>query len=267
MQTERNILYTQKVIRSGQMLEIYTYAVKQVKSLETNPRDIKGDAVTIISEEEKAERTEEYRRQSKKKFRRLIEANSNIHHEKDKFMTLTYAENMEDRQQALKDFRNFLKKARRKYGKFEYISVIEYQKRGAVHFHCFLFGFPFVPINDLPELTEVWGHGFLELKVVRNHFKLQNYLTKYFMKTFQEERSRNERRYFASKGLKRSQVFIFEKEIDFNEVGYALFDLDFDSYFVGQANYKKIRLYDNNAKKKMNELISSAGASTEAERR
>lgn len=50
-------------------------------------------------------------------------------------LTLTYRENMEDRERMARDFDVFVKRVRRAIGSFEYVCVFERQKRGALHAH------------------------------------------------------------------------------------------------------------------------------------
>jgi hypothetical protein len=50
-------------------------------------------------------------------------------------LTLTYRENMGDRERMARDFDVFVKRVRRAIGSFEYVCVFERQKRGALHAH------------------------------------------------------------------------------------------------------------------------------------
>ena len=240
---KNNKFYKQKVIKSGRMLEIYTYEQTQLKPNVIAPSSLDKSKKEVDKERE---RSNEYKNRAKQNFRRLVEGNSNIHPEKDKFLTLTFAENIQDREWALAEFRKFIYKARRKFKAFEYIAVIEHQERGAIHFHCFLFGFPYFPKRDLQKITKLWRHGRINIQAIKDHFKLTNYLMKYFLKTFDEHRNENERRYFASKGLKRPEQTVLDNFVDFDKLGHELFSVDFESPFTGKGNYKKIRLYNKN---------------------
>lgn len=64
------------------------------------------------------------------KVRRLIKA-KNL----DLMLTLTYRENVTDRETMLRDFDVFIKRVRRVVPGFEYLAVFERQKRGAWHAH------------------------------------------------------------------------------------------------------------------------------------
>lgn len=106
-----------------------------------------------------------------KKIRRLINTNF-CGAPNELFLTLTYAENMTDRERLYRDFDRFMKQLRYHYGSMGYIAVIEPQGRGAWHLHVLLRlngkDAAFLPHK---ELTAMWGHGFVwirRLKVVDN---------------------------------------------------------------------------------------------------
>ena len=87
--------------------------------------------------------------------------------EKIRWITLTYAENMTDTKRLYRDFETFWKRFKRRWGKAEYINVIEPQGRGAWHVHLIAIwqdDAPYVP-ND--ELRKCWGHGFVKVNAVR----------------------------------------------------------------------------------------------------
>lgn len=59
----------------------------------------------------------------------------------DHMMTLTYRENMVDRERAKADWRRFVQLVQRKYPNWAYVVVTERQERGALHFHAAVVGF------------------------------------------------------------------------------------------------------------------------------
>ncbi|MCD8312492.1 MAG: hypothetical protein LUD43_08410 [Firmicutes bacterium] len=87
--------------------------------------------------------------------------------EKWLWVTLTYAENMQDYKRLYPDLQKLIQKLRYHYGDMEYILVPEPQKRGAWHIHS-LFGFP----NKAPFIANdfmraLWGQGFVNVQAVR----------------------------------------------------------------------------------------------------
>lgn len=144
----------------------------------------------------------------------------------DRLFTLTYRENMTDREQAKRDFQKFLRLVRKgwKGGEgcpdWQYVAVMEQQGRGAYHIHCAVKGWQRVnflraawykalggtgketgeetpgAVNvTSPEKTR-WGKGWRQWKSA----KLAAYLLKYIAKTFAETTS-EKRRYWHSKGI------------------------------------------------------------------
>lgn len=99
------------------------------------------------------------------------------------FVTLTYADNMTDKDILYKDVDKFLKRLRYKYNaitSIDYINVVEPQNRGAWHCHILL------RFNDLEEvfisnedMFELWGHGFVTVKAIDKVDNVGAYLTAY----------------------------------------------------------------------------------------
>jgi hypothetical protein len=118
--------------------------------------------------------------QSLKRLRDLINTNV-IDTRYWKWITLTYAKNMQDTKQLYKDFEKFMKRVRYRFNKFniEYIIACEPQARGAWHIHLLL-GFdkiaPFIPNATIEEL---WGNGFTKTTQLDNIDNVGAYLTAY----------------------------------------------------------------------------------------
>jgi len=237
--------YQQKVIKSGRFVEIYEYEEPQV-ILEGNADKQEKSAMDIgfVNIDVLRDRQNEVSKRAKKNFRRLIEANAGLHKTTDKFLTLTFAENVTDRTFAVKEFSKFIYKLRRKYGEFEYIAVTEYQERGAIHFHCVLFNFPYIPVEELPQLQKVWGLGYIDLKAIKDTFRLTNYLSKYFTKTFEENKNPKEKRFFRSLGLRVPEEAKTMSVTDIDALGLSVFESVYHLQYVGNVRYKKIRLFD-----------------------
>lgn len=130
----------------------------------------------------------------------------------DRMVTLTYRENMLDRDRALKDWDAF----RRRLGKvkqFDYVAVIEEQDRGALHFHVAVRG-----KQSYQLLRSVWqrivgqddqGRQMGQVNVRDPHkfgfgskgaHKIASYIAKYCGKEM-NSRDLNQKRYFASRGI------------------------------------------------------------------
>lgn len=202
-----------KVIKSGHIIEIYAYDRSAGGSY--------GDEIALWNENEEilsreggrlaegeqgnVERQAEYQstvnQRARNKIRRLINANFD---ENSLFVTLTFAENVQDVAWANKQFQNFIKKMKRRQADFGYVAVIEFQKRGAVHYHmlCNL------KLEwDSPEQLksherhfgeEVWGHGFVDIGYKQTD-NAGAYLIKYMTKDNNDIRLKGKKRYFFPK--------------------------------------------------------------------
>lgn len=128
--------------------------------------------------------------QTIKRLRYLI--NNNFTGAKNElFLTLTYADNMQDTKKLYTDFKDFMKRLRYKYKgitSIDYLNVIEPQLRGAWHCHILL------RFNDLDkvfipnkELAKMWGHGFTKTLEIKESDNLGVYLTSYLTDLPMEE--------------------------------------------------------------------------------
>jgi len=106
----------------------------------------------------------------------MMYAQKNFNAEYDKFITLTFKENIKDLKQANREYKKFLQRLRYKTRKdFKYLAVIEFQKRGAVHYHM---------LSDLnyikkSEFAEIWGNGFVYINRIKHVDDLGAYLISY----------------------------------------------------------------------------------------
>ena len=64
---------------------------------------------------------------------------------------------MKDMDYANNEFKKFIKRVKYYYGDFKYLSVVEFQKRGAIHYHM-LNDFDYIKQK---ELGNIWGNGFV----------------------------------------------------------------------------------------------------------
>lgn len=135
----------------------------------------------------------------------------------DRLFTLTYRENVEDREKVKSDFKEFIRLARKRYPGLLYVSVLEKQERGALHLHFATKGY-----LSIEFLTACW-HKALGFKTVQHGeaspgsanvayrksrwgranpvwktAKLAGYITKYLGKTF-DETTTEKRRYWHAK--------------------------------------------------------------------
>lgn len=121
-----------------------------------------------------AERSPESVRASKANLRRLVYRLA-----PDRMLTLTYAENMADFDQAKRDFKLFKDSFAKRYPMCSFVAVPEQQQRGAWHWHVVLRGW-----FNIAQLRRWWPHGYARIdykkrKVRDDAAQLGVYLAKY----------------------------------------------------------------------------------------
>ena len=230
-------LYNRRLIRSGNVLELYEYGKPVMRGAVVHGSAFYGRAnAPYTSAETKQENRCKVGKRARQKVRRTINANPQL----NKFLTLTYAENMTDIDRSRKELDNFFKRLNRQFPRFAYVCVIEFQKRGAVHFHL-LCNLPFV---DVKALAEVWGHGFIKLNRIDNVDNVGAYVTKYMTKENMDERLIGYRSYSMSRGLNQPQEYTTEEEIEEAlaavENVKRVYTAEFESEYYGTIRYTQI---------------------------
>lgn len=145
----------------------------------------------------------------------------------DRLFTLTYRENIEDRELVKKNFKEFLRLVRSGIPGvcsgipgWQYVAVLERQDRGAYHIHCAVKGFQKIKIlracwykalGSRPDATGADTPGQIDVTSPRARWgatqrqwdtnKLASYISKYMHKTF-DENATEKKRYWTAKGLK-----------------------------------------------------------------
>ncbi|MDD4111120.1 MAG: hypothetical protein PHS54_06235 [Clostridia bacterium] len=185
----------------------------------------------------KAVRLDNYIR-TKSRIKRLAWSNSGSF---KTFITLTFADNIQDFNYANKCLDIFQKRFRRLFPSVMYLGVPEFQKRGAIHYH-FLCS-EYCPSADLSKL---WGQGFVKIKRITNNRNLGNYIVKYMTKElFTEKRYFMRKKFFYSKNLRKPIIItnsdlidkIFNSCYDKIKIIKKLFSVDFWVDFVGKVQY------------------------------
>lgn len=102
-----------------------------------------------------------------------------------KFIMLSYRENMTDEQRLYIDFKYFIDRLEYEYPHdYEYISVVEPQGRGAWHIHLMLKASDVSEFwIDKEKLTKIWGHGATQIQELKSN-DVGAYYTAYFTGVF-----------------------------------------------------------------------------------
>ncbi|MDF9845508.1 MULTISPECIES: RNA replicase [unclassified Paenibacillus] len=186
----------------------------------------------------------------RERFENLMDLNFAKGH---KYITLTYGKEHVSLAEASKDFENWVKRMRERYGDFKYLAVRSFQGRGTIHFHI-LANLPRIPREELADGTfrSIWGHGNVDFKQV---YELsagdrRNKLKKYLLKNLQEfkadERSYGKRLFLQSKNLKLPEIFkgnYDELMEDFRKMGVELKLVESRQFPVDYLNYIRLETH------------------------
>ncbi len=249
-----------KLSISNNVLEIYSFAnpitygepkVKKEKFHQENEEEIQSDNTVTTNQDIS------YR--AKKNLKRIMECNSGTwtnpkgNKYKTMFLTLTFRENVKDLDFAHNEFKKFMQRLNTlafhtKTRDIKYLSVVEFQKRGAIHYHIAIFNLPFID-RVYDELAKIWTLGsrrILPIKTVRGAIK---YFAKYITKNFEDQRMRNRKKYFTSTGLKKPLVVRDEgsvqnvkKVLDNLSWIFTPYTNTFYADFIGKVEYFRYEL-------------------------
>lgn len=224
--------YEEKIVVSGNVIEVYSYqepvffgfekyvsgGIKQVnEKIIVDYKSIEADTISLAEVEildfnknaakyeddvglRDVNRQKSFNR-ARKELRRLINCNLEPC---SKFLTLTFAENIQDLDKANNEFKKFIKRFNYYYKiKLKYSVVIEFQKRGAIHYHAILYNL--VQKIKPKDVERLWKNGFVKINKIDNVDNVGAYICKYMTKT-NDDRLRSRKMYFCSKGLEKPKI-------------------------------------------------------------
>ena len=155
---------------------------------------------------------------SKAKLKNLILANYS-NKQMPLFITFTFAENICNPKQANPEWSKFIDRLNLfllslELQKAKYLTVIEFQERGAVHYHTIFFNIPYIK-NIKIEFARLWALGFIMIKsfVPNDNNHCANYIAKYMTKSFNDKFYSGNKNYFASRNLIKPLKFRNENDI------------------------------------------------------
>ena len=258
---------THKIIRSGDVLEIYEYSEGYIKGYtltenEINNRKINNRTRTESNSDDTDSRERSLKR-AKRDLRRLINANHGQYGDQftSKFLTLTFKENIQDIKQANYEFTKFIKRLNyhcfgTKKANIKYTCVIEFQERGAIHYHVIIYNMPYVKSNVI---EEVWGNGFIKINKIDDVDNVGAYVSEYLGqaekgqgKDVADDRLQGKKSYFSSKGLFKPIEITDKKVVE--QVAAALpedfltYSATYDNEHLGNITYKQYNLKKMNSK-------------------
>lgn len=257
-------IYQTKYIVSGDIIERFTYEKNQFVGFE--PRNKSGKNKGVNSQEN--------RNKSLYRARSIVSRTINSNPCLNKFLTLTFEENTTDLDYANNEFKNWVKRVNYQVFKtkkriMKYVAVIEFQKRGAVHYHV-LCNLPYI---NAESLSNVWGHGFIKINKIKGDKSrfgssecdnVGAYVCKYMTKDNDDKRLVGRKSYLMSRNLDKPQeIYIGINEKDLleqvygldNAIGSVLSKTNFSSCYsndytgtviYNQFNLKRMRNQDKN---------------------
>lgn len=241
-----------KMIVSGDFIEIFEFK----ESIWYGPEGRKSNRSYIgIKKENTLENRQRSLETARGNLKRIINANAGKWEDKygrwfmPVFLTLTFAENITDIKRANRIFSKFKQRldyevTGKKRSYLKYVGIIEFQKRGAVHYHVLFFNLPYLE-HIYDKITEIWGEGFIIIKPIKNIKTVASYVCKYMTKSKADERLCGQKSYFSSNGLKKPIEILNESKItdilDNDLKDIIFYENNFVSEFCGETRY---RLYD-----------------------
>lgn len=189
----------EKIVISGNVVEYIRYAKPiPVERLDDRDTHRTGDNETKLDCNLVRARQE---------IRRIVWCNQTRY---SKFVTLTYKNTCLDYDQMLYDFKQFIKKLRRRGFITPYVWISEHQKErglkegneGSLHIHIVFFTDDYISNNTI---AECWGLGFTKINAIEHVNNLAAYVCKYLTK--EEFNLYGKNSYHCSRGLKRPIVF------------------------------------------------------------
>lgn len=182
----------QKIVTAGNVIEIIAYEKPVLMGFSQAANHDKTRNENMAKSQRRLLDQDNRRRslhRSKQNITRLINANLGRHGQQDKFVTLTFKENIVDHHIANAEFRKFIKRLNYKLFKKQsgllYVTVAERQERGAIHFHCVFFNLPYI---QHAELLKIWNktqvNGAVNVQAIEKGGNIGAYLVKYIQKDF-----------------------------------------------------------------------------------
>lgn len=238
--------YNVKILRCNDYIQVYFYSDKKVRN---NAKNLDINSLKCFSPGEEKEVNFENKIEdrniirSKLNCQRLAKTNSKSW---ESFITLTYAENMQDIFKAKKDLEYFITNIKKVKKDFMYIAIPEFQKRGSIHFHLLTNlskednNIIYVQKdNNKFYHIKYWVKGFTKVDFIKNDIKkIIGYISKYMTKEC-DNRLFNVRRFTSSQNLIKPIEEFIDTSINFNYLNEILKDKDViysNSYLDNENN-------------------------------
>jgi hypothetical protein len=247
---------SKKAVISGNIIEFYDYEKPIIKGYKNKSP---GRSSGTSTDEQKLDNRLKVQHRAKTLLRRLINANEGQYKDdkgrtyKAVFMTLTFAENIQDIKIANKQFKTFIQRLNYMiYGRgktnLKYVVAIEFQNRGAIHYHLVLFNLPYIKANDIGEL---WGNGFIKLNKIDEVDNIGSYITKYMGKELNTDKLQGQKCYFTSRGLYKAEEIEDKEKVEQLLTTLPseslVYSSNFENEHTGKINYLQYNIGKHNS--------------------
>lgn len=239
---------TSKITISGNIFELSDFqkqiwqgALPQQKKIAHGSREKSKDG----------ERSESSFFRAKAKVRHLIDCNMSQEDStlRPRFVTFTFKENVTDIKEANAEYTNFVRRFNYalgfKHATLQYVTVIEFQKRGAVHYHSVFFNLPYIQ-NIYDTMTAVWRNGFVISEKTDTIKNPSSYMCKYMTKSMNDKRLFGKKCYSTSQNLKQPQTIYTQSVIERISSSLPetlpLYEKIFESDHCGKIRYRRYDL-------------------------
>lgn len=263
----------EKIIISGNIIELYQYEVGYLKGFTNNSKG-SGSSVIDSSIESDEDIRDRSLKRAKKEVRRVINSNIGMYGVEyiPKFLTLSFGENIQDIKQANYEFQKVIKRLNYKIyntkkAKIKYLVVPEFQKRGAIHYHVILFNFPYVKQSIL---QDIWGNGIIDIRKIEEVDNVGSYIAEYLGKeeknqgkSKNDERLKGQKSYFCSRGIYRPIEITEKKTIESMRLDLLpknlTYSASFENDYVGSIAYYQYNMNKLNNQLRKGELVELVG--------
>ena len=234
-----------KVIVSGGVIEVYEYERPVYKGFKS-----KGGRNQEADEEGKEKNRKDSLRRARQEVRRIVNANVGAYGEQltAKFITLTFGDNVTDLDKAHYEFKKFIQRLNylvfgTKSGKLKYTVVVEFQERGAIHYHVIIYNIPYTRVEVI---ERIWGNGWVWIKKIEDVDNVGAYICKYLTKEGDDERLRGRKCYFNSRGLFKPLVIEEEKKTETIKQSlpdeFMIVSKQYENEHLGKISYRQYNL-------------------------
>jgi len=193
--------YTQRLVLTANKAELWNYELPVFKGV---LQTCQGGG-SKSDDPSWAQKRPDNGHRTRERIRHMVNSNPDL----DKFLTLTFKRNLTSVPEANYEFKKFAQRLKYHYKKdLKYLTVLEFQKRGAVHFHSIL-SLPYVK-KDL--LDSLWGHGFIKINRLNSCNNIGAYVSKYIGK--EPMLLKGKKKFFYSKNLQKPYETANKQVID-----------------------------------------------------